>query len=124
MKKSLKPLQDAYGRLMWAHFNGDKVLEIIERDDGYITSSSGPQVYFSSYEMWHPIVQKAMDFVKGRVLDIGCGVGRHSLYLQEKEFDVTGIDLSPLAVKICQLRGLHKGIQMSIDDIHFFLSHQ
>lgn len=28
------------------------------------------------------------------VLDLGCGKGRHSIYLQGKGFDVTGIDLS------------------------------
>jgi ubiquinone/menaquinone biosynthesis C-methylase UbiE len=37
-----------------------------------------------------------MKYVKGRrVLDIGCGVGRHALYLQNEErqgFDVLGID--------------------------------
>jgi len=30
------------------------------------------------------------------------------LYLQEKGFDVTGIDVSPLAVEVCRLRGLKK----------------
>jgi SAM-dependent methyltransferase len=40
------------------------------------------------------------------VLDIGCGAGRHSLHLQEKGFDVLGIDVSPLAIKVCRLRGV------------------
>src|SRR5262245_33291338 len=30
----------------------------------------------------------------GTVLDLGCGSGRHSRYLSEKGFDVTGLDLS------------------------------
>jgi len=29
-----------------------------------------------------------------RILDCGCGKGRHSIYLSEKGFDVTGIDVS------------------------------
>ena len=50
--------------------------------------------------------QQAMQHAKGRVLDIGCAVGRHALYLQEQGHDVLGIDVSPLAIKTCKLRGL------------------
>jgi 2-polyprenyl-3-methyl-5-hydroxy-6-metoxy-1,4-benzoquinol methylase len=46
-----------------------------------------------------------MQFVKGRVLDVGCGAGRHSLYLQEKGFDVLGTDISPLASESASLGG-------------------
>ena len=60
-----------------------------------------------------------MDLAKGRVLDIGCGAGRHSLYLQKRGFDVLGIDNSPLAIKVSKLRGLKKAKVMSIEDISF-----
>ncbi len=36
---------------------------------------------------------------ESRVLDIACGKGRHSIYLNQKGFDVTGIDLSPENIK-------------------------
>ena len=52
------------------------------------------------------IEQKALQLVKGRILDVGCGSGTHSLYLQEKGFDVTSIDISKNAIKACHLRGL------------------
>ena len=35
----------------------------------------------------------------GKVLDLCCGLGRHSLRLAEKGFIVTGIDISPIAIK-------------------------
>jgi SAM-dependent methyltransferase len=35
----------------------------------------------------------------GRVLDIGCGTGTHSLWLAEQGFDVLGVDLSELAIQ-------------------------
>ena len=51
--------------------------------------------------------QKALQLAKGKVLDVGCGAGSHALYLQEKGFDVTAIDISKKnAIKACELRGL------------------
>lgn len=47
-------------------------------------------------------------------MDIGCGAGRHALYLQEQGFDVLGIDNSPLAIRTCKLRGLQEAKVMSI----------
>ena len=116
----LKPEEDAYGQEIWAYYQGREVYEIVERDDGYIDASIlGPKMYFSDYDEWHRIEREAMESVKGRVLDIGCGAGRHSLYLQAKGFDVLGIDNSPLAIKVCRLRGLKKAKVMSIEDADF-----
>lgn len=52
-------------------------------------------------------------------MDVGCGAGRHSLYLQEKGFDILGIDISPLAIEVCKLRGLRKAEVMSIEEVNF-----
>jgi SAM-dependent methyltransferase len=116
--KALKPEQDAFGQMIWACYKGEDVYEVIERDDGYIDAMSS-KGYFSDYEDWHPIEQEAMQFVEGRVLDVGCGAGRHSLYLQKKGFDVLGIDVSPLVIKVCRLRGLKKAEVMAIEDVDF-----
>src|SRR4051812_2242107 len=37
-----------------------------------------------------------------RLLDIACGRGRHSVYLNKKGYDVTGIDLSHANIKYAQ----------------------
>jgi len=114
----MKPEEDAFGQGLWAHYHGKESFEIVERDDGYIDAMS-PMAYFSEHRDWPPSVQKAMEFAKGRVLDVGCGAGRHSLYLQEKGLDVFGIDISPLAIKVCKLRGLKKAEVMSTDEVDF-----
>ena len=35
---------------------------------------------------------------KGRILDLCCGIGRHSILLAERGYQVTGIDLSPVLI--------------------------
>jgi SAM-dependent methyltransferase len=44
-------------------------------------------------------IDKLVDFLRpspdARFLDLACGKGRHSLFLNKKGFDVTGVDLSP-----------------------------
>jgi SAM-dependent methyltransferase len=118
--KKLEPEEDAFGQEMWACYKGEEAFEIVERDDGHFNASpKGPALYFSEYEDWDLIDRKAMEFVKGKVLDIGCGAGRHSLYLQKMGFDVLGIDSSPLAIKVCKLRGLKQAKVMSIEEVNF-----
>ncbi len=114
----MKPSEDAYGRQLLAQFHNQKpTAEIIERDDQHIDIGSEPGLYFKEYKHWSPVEQKAISLVKGKVLDVGCGAGRHSLYLQEKGFDVMGIDNSPGAIEVCKLRGLKKAEVLPIEDV-------
>jgi SAM-dependent methyltransferase len=102
----LKDSQDAFGHGMLDYYHGARTSLVIERDDGYFEPDVGLQIYFAEYRDWHSNERKAMRYVRERVLDIGCGAGRHSLYLQQKGLDVVGTDNSPLAVEVCRLRGL------------------
>lgn len=117
----MKDYQDAFGHEVYDYYlKAEKEKggsEIIERDDGFFDSGINLKIYFSEYKDWPPQLKKAMRYARGRVIDIGCGAGRHSLYLQEKGFDVLGIDISPLAIKVCKLRGLKKAKVMSITQI-------
>ena len=116
--KKLKAGEDAFGHALLDAQLGEEVNEIVERDDGYFDSIP-TKGYFSDYEAWSPIEQKAMLFVKGRVLDIGCGAGRHLLHLQKRGYSVLGIDISPLALDVCRKRGLRKLKLMPIERIDF-----
>ncbi len=111
-----KPADDAFGKLLLDLYRGKKEFEIIERDDGYFDAFAA-EGYLSQYKEWPRREQLAMGYVRDRVLDIGCGAGRHALYLQKKGFAVTGIDISPLAIKVCRLRGLRDARVLSITDI-------
>ena len=58
-----------------------------------------------------------MRFVGGRVLDVGCGAGRHLLYLQRRRHDVLGIDVSPGALEVCRRRGASSVELLSVTQI-------
>ena len=72
---------------------------------------------FRSFAEMPKIEQKALQMAKGKILDIGCGAGSHSLYLQEKRFAVTSIDISENAILACKLRGLHNARVQNVLDI-------
>ncbi len=112
----MKDVEDAYGHEVWDYFKGKKSFEAVERDDGFIDVSGGAKAYFAEYAHWPAHQKRAMRFVRGRVLDVGCGAGRVALYLQMKGFDVLGIDSSPLAVKVCNARGLKKARVVSVTE--------
>jgi SAM-dependent methyltransferase len=115
---------DAYGAELWDYYTTKKDnREIVERDDNFIDGDRkgyGGSVYFAEYKDWSAIAKKVIAYARGRVLDVGCGAGKHALYLQKKGVDVTGIDVSPLAVKICRLRGLRKTQVLSFEQIAKF----
>ena len=98
--------QDAFGREMYDYFTNGTGFEAVERDDGYLDMSGGPSAYFTDYKKWAPYQRRAMRYVRGRVLDVGCGAGRVALYLQSKGHEVVAIDSSPLVVEVARQRGV------------------
>ena len=98
--------QDILGKALldYQHSNHDgdiKTYSSLEEEDVLPLS-----YMFRSFNEMPPIEQKALQSCKGKVLDIGCGAGSHGLYLQQKGMEVTVLDASPGAIKVCQERGL------------------
>jgi len=56
---------------------------------------------------------KARDYKK--ILDLGCGTGRHSIYLAKAGFDIYATDISPTGVEIAR----KKAESLGLYDIHF-----
>ena len=113
----IKDTQDAFGRMVVDHYYDQSGVEIIEREDGFISITAGPQAYFLPFEEWPEHYKIALDYAQGRCLDVGCGAGRLGLHLQSLGFDVLGIDVSPLALQVCHLRGYAKTALLSITQI-------
>lgn len=89
---------DAFGAILrrcWdAGVATGSAFEIVERDDGYIGVGDAAR-YFAGAESWSPVERWACQRVAGRVLDVGCGAGRHALPLTQSGHDVVGLDASP-----------------------------
>jgi SAM-dependent methyltransferase len=63
-------------------------------DDRYASGDYRPRSWPTALlERWIPT------FGSGRALDIACGTGRNALYLAEHGFDVTGVDISEVAIE-------------------------
>lgn len=65
---------------------------------------------FRSFKDMPKLEQKALKICQGEILDVGCGAGSHSLYLQNKGLSVTSLDSSPGAIEVSKQRGLKNTI--------------
>ena len=100
-------LKDLFGKAILDYQNGNYTEDIVTS-----TSISAEDVLpipylFRNYENMPRLEQLALDLSYGKVLDVGCGAGSHSFYLQnEKDLNVKAIDISPGAIETCKKRGL------------------
>jgi SAM-dependent methyltransferase len=110
---------DGYGELLLAALDeGGEILEIVERDDGFIMASRyGPSAYLAPHRKWSSRGRRALRLVRGRVLDVGAGAGRVALHLQEKGHEVVAIDSSAGAIEVCRRRGVRDARVLRFEDI-------
>ncbi|HAL50671.1 MAG TPA: SAM-dependent methyltransferase, partial [Sphingobacterium sp.] len=64
------------------------------------------EIFFREPDDFPELEFIGLSLCDGRVLDVGAGVGSHSLYLQEKGFEVDALELSQTACHIMQQRGV------------------
>jgi SAM-dependent methyltransferase len=109
--------KDAFGEGLLAYQKNGRGLEIIERDDGLIDAIESPRTYFAPFSDWKGLDKRVLAMAKGRVLDVGCGAGRFCLEAQKGGLEVLGIDLSPLALRICRERGVKKTRLLDLESV-------
>jgi SAM-dependent methyltransferase len=101
----LKPMEP-FGLALKEFYQGNEQAKVIFlRDDGlrdeyFVSQCFRNEQDFSTFD------NKAIDLCFGRVLDIGAGVGPHSLVLQKKGLDVYALDISSHACEIMKKRGI------------------
>ena len=60
----MKAEQDAFGQEIYDYFKNQEAIEIVERDDGFVSISMGPTAYFSEYPTWSSHLQETMALVQ------------------------------------------------------------
>ena len=114
-------MKDLFGKALMDYQNGNYTEDIITStsisDDDIL---SLPYLFRGFSEM-PKLEQYALELAKGKVLDVGCGAGNHSLYLQEKGLEVKAIDISKSAISVAKERGvLHPEILNILDETETF----
>jgi len=101
-------MKDLFGKAILDYQTNNSPEDLITETSISEADEMSVAYLFRSYTEMPKLEQKALQLANGKVLDVGCGAGSHALYLQEKGFDVTAIDISANAIKACELRGLKK----------------
>ena len=77
-----------------------------------ITNSNEPQVAFKDFVKWLR-KKEGVDLSLLRVLDLGSGTGKNSIFLALRGADVSGIELSKKAVEIAHERAEKEGVKIN-----------
>ena len=114
---TLSDAEDAFGHQLLDELAGVAGAGQLERDDG----SAGPSLpaadFLIPFDRWHPAERQVFKRGRGRVLDVGCGAGRHSLEVQSRGLDVVAIDISPGAVEASRRRGVRDVRLLSVSEV-------
>jgi SAM-dependent methyltransferase len=99
-------MKDLFGNALLDYLHGRYTEDIITSTNISDDDELPLPYLFRDFKAMPKLEQKALNLAKGSVLDVGCGAGSHSLYLQEKGLQVKGIDISKGAIKVCRQRGI------------------
>ena len=112
-KNALIKAMEPFGLALMDYYTGKEVGKLImHRDDG-LKDEHPVEYYFREPSEFSLIEKEALKICKGKVLDIGAGVGPHSLELQKMGLNVTSIDVSLHACNIMKKKGLKNVACMS-----------
>lgn len=136
--------KDIFGLALESYYTNQDTTSIKVHNKDFYDDEIPVDYLFRSYEEMPELEQIALDLCKGKVLDVGCCAGSHSLELKAKGLEVVPIDISPKSIEVCKKRGLKEaecsnffeldnekfdtilllmngiGIAQSIDNLTFF----
>ena len=113
--------RDVYGEaLQEFHVNNELASPLLLHSTYGDIEEMPVEVFYRTEEDLPELEFIALSLCDGKVLDVGAGVGSHALYLQDKDFDVTALEISESACNIMRQRG----VQQIIQDDFFKINNQ
>jgi SAM-dependent methyltransferase len=110
-------MKDLFGKAMYDFQTNNSPEDIVTETSISEEDEMSVEYLFRSYNEMPKIEQKALQLAKGKTLDVGCGAGSHSLSLQnDRNLDVTAIDISEKAIETCKLRGVKNALVKNVLD--------
>ena len=114
-------MKDLFGQALLDYQNGNYTEDIITSTSISDDDALPIPYLFRQFEEMPKLEQKALKLAKGEILDVGCGSGSHSLYLQENNKKVKAIDISQGAIEVAKLRGvINAEIKNILDETETF----
>jgi len=102
--------KDPIGHAVFDYYFKNKVKKLIVYSDITEADAIPVKYLFRDYKNMPEIEQTALDLCKGKVLDVGAAAGCHSIWLQNKDIDITSAEISQLSVEVMQHRGLKNAV--------------
>ena len=99
-------MKDLFGAALRDYYNKNYTEDLMTSTNISDEDALPLPYLFRSYLEMPKLEQFALKLAKGKILDVGCGAGNHSLYLQEKGLQVKAIDISKGAVDVAEKRGV------------------
>lgn len=97
---------DIFGRALRDYFD-EKPVSTLWLYNTYGEPEEMPiDIFFRDIEDMPELERLALKHCKGKILDVGAGVGSHALLLQSNNMDVTALEISSGACQIMKERGV------------------
>ena len=110
-------LTDVFGKAIKDYYMGaNTVIETYSSIGGW--DELPVEYLYRTFDKMPELEQTALKMASGTVLDLGCGAGSHSLYLQEKALSVKSVVISQGANEVCKLRGLKNAEVLNLWDLN------
>ncbi|MFW5755238.1 MAG: class I SAM-dependent methyltransferase [Tangfeifania sp.] len=101
-------MNDPIGQAIANYYKNGTAPDILVNTNYTEGENLPPAYFFRTLNEMPKIEQTALDFCRGKVLDVGAAAGSHALELQKREYDVTALEKSELACEVMQKRGVKK----------------